>query len=97
MTKSCTHCITGQKQAPGMDRFFSPANLNRYGKLMSGAVDDSERHQLLEDLDEEMNAFRREARAAAFSPSQSDKSSALSHDRGNPASPRLSRPHWRHA
>ncbi len=61
MTKSHTHHIRVQKPATGMDRFFSPLNLDRYRKLASGAVGDSERHQLLEDLNEEMNAFRREA------------------------------------
>lgn len=54
-----------QKPAAGMSRFFSPANLDRYRKLASGAIGEVEQHQLLEDLAEEMNAFRREARVAA--------------------------------
>jgi hypothetical protein len=36
-----------------------------YRKLASGAIGEAEQHQLLKDLAEEMNAFRREARVAA--------------------------------
>jgi hypothetical protein len=49
----------------GMGRFFSPANLDRYRKLAGGAVGDTERHQIMEDLAKEMNSFRREARMVA--------------------------------
>jgi hypothetical protein len=48
-----------------MSRFFSPVNLDRYRKLASATIDEVEQHQLLKDLAEEMNAFRREARVAA--------------------------------
>lgn len=54
-----------QQPTTGMSRFYSPANLDRYRKLASGAIEEAEQHQLLEDLAEEMNAFRREAREAA--------------------------------
>jgi len=48
-----------------MRRFLSPTNLDRYRKLASGAIGEAEQHQLLEDLAEEWNAFRREARLTA--------------------------------
>ncbi len=57
--------IRVQKATPGMGRFFSPASLARYRKLASGGICDAELRHLLEDLAEEMNAFRREARMAA--------------------------------
>jgi hypothetical protein len=47
-----------------MDRFFSPKNLERYRRLASSGIAETEQHQLLEDLAGEMRAFRREARAA---------------------------------
>jgi hypothetical protein len=47
-----------------MGRFFSSTNLDRYRKLASGAIAEAEQHQLLKDLAEEMNAFRREALGA---------------------------------
>ena len=50
-----------QETELGMGRFFSPANLDRYRRLASGVLDEAERHQVLEDLAGEMNAFRREA------------------------------------
>lgn len=53
--------IRGQERPSGMGRFFSSTNLNRYRKLVSGAIGEAEKHQLLKDLAEEMNAFRREA------------------------------------
>ena len=49
----------------GMARFFSPANLDRYRKLASGAVDETERHRIMNDLAKEMQSFRCEARMAA--------------------------------
>ena len=57
--------IRGQKPPSGMGRFFSSTNLDRYRKLVSGAIGEAEKHQLLKDLAEEMNAFRREAYGAA--------------------------------
>ncbi|HVT30540.1 MAG TPA: hypothetical protein VHE81_21200, partial [Lacipirellulaceae bacterium] len=54
-----------QQPTTGMSRFYSPTNLDRYRKLASGAIDEAEQHQLLEDLTEEMNAFKREALVAA--------------------------------
>jgi hypothetical protein len=57
-----------QKPAAGMSRFFSQANLDRYRRLASGGIGEIEQHQLLEDLAEEMNAFRREAHAVAANP-----------------------------
>lgn len=48
----------------GMARFFSPANLDRYRKLASGAVDETEWHQIMKDLAKEMQSFRSESRMA---------------------------------
>jgi hypothetical protein len=47
-----------------MARFFSRSNLDRYRKLASGKIGQAEQQQLLEDLAEEMSAFKREALAA---------------------------------
>ena len=58
--------IRGQKPASGMGRFYSSTNLDRYRKLISGAIGEAEKHQLLKVLAEEMNAFRREAHGAAY-------------------------------
>jgi hypothetical protein len=57
--------ISGQRPPSGMERFFSSTNLDRYRKLASGAIAAAEQYQLLKDLAEEMNAFRRDARGAA--------------------------------
>ena len=67
MTKSRTQLIRVPKPAPGMGRFFSPTNLDRYRKLASGVIGESEQHRIFEDLAEEMDAFRCEARVAAVS------------------------------
>jgi hypothetical protein len=48
-----------------MERFFSSTNLDRYRKLASGAIVAVEQRNLLKDLAEEMNAFRRDARGVA--------------------------------
>ena len=56
--------IREQKPPSGMGRFFSSTNLDRYRKLVSGAIGKAEKHQLLKDLADEMNAFRREAHGA---------------------------------
>jgi hypothetical protein len=60
-----TQHIRAQKTAAGMSRFYSQTNLNRYRKLARGAIGVAEQRQLLKDLAEEMNAFRREIRWAA--------------------------------
>jgi hypothetical protein len=57
------HRARVRESGAGMGRFFSPTNLDRYRKLASGAVDDTERHQIMEDLAKEMNSFKREARS----------------------------------
>lgn len=57
----------------GMDRFFSPANLIRYRKLATGAIDDRERFRILKVLGEELKAFKREARATALTPTADTK------------------------
>jgi hypothetical protein len=44
-----------------MGRFFSPGNLARYRELASGTISEIEQRQLLKELAEEMNAFRRES------------------------------------
>jgi hypothetical protein len=62
MTTSPAQHIGVQKPTPGMSRFFSPTNLDRYRRLASGALGEAEQHRLLQDLAEEMKAFRREAR-----------------------------------
>lgn len=80
MTTSTTQHIRMQKSAAGMGRFFGPMNLDRYRKLASGAISNAEQHQLLEDLAEEMNAFRREARVAAV-----NRRSALKENVGSQA------------
>jgi hypothetical protein len=54
--------IRMRKRAAGMARFFSQSNRERYRKLASGMISQAEQHQLLEDLAEEMDAFKREAR-----------------------------------
>lgn len=51
-----------RKRAAGMARFFTQSNRERYRKLASGMISQGEQHQLLEDLAEEMDAFKREAR-----------------------------------
>jgi hypothetical protein len=51
-----------RKRAAGMARFFSRSNRERYRKLASGMISQAEQHQLLEDLAEEIDAFKREAR-----------------------------------
>jgi hypothetical protein len=63
-----------------MSRFFSPVNLDRYRKLASGTIGETEQYQLLEDLAEEMNAFRREARVVAV-----DRRLAFKESAGSPA------------
>jgi hypothetical protein len=62
MAKSRTKNITMRKPAAGMARFFSRSNRDRYRKLASGTISQAEQHQLLGDLAEEMDAFKREAR-----------------------------------
>jgi hypothetical protein len=54
--------IKMQKRGAGMARFFSQSNRERYRKLASGMISQAEQHQLLEDLAEEIDAFKREAR-----------------------------------
>jgi hypothetical protein len=61
MAKLPSQHITVQRLRSGMRRFFSATNLDRYRILASTAVGEAEQHQLLRDLAEEMNAFRREA------------------------------------
>lgn len=54
--------ITIRKRPIGMARFFSKSNRDRYRRLASGAISQAEQHQLLDDLAEEMDAFKREVR-----------------------------------
>ena len=51
-----------RKRAAGMARFFSRSNRERYRKLASGMISQAEQHKLLEDLAEEIDAFKRVAR-----------------------------------
>ena len=69
-----------QTSGDAMSRFFSPVNLDRYRKLASGTIGETEQYQLLEDLAEEMNAFRREARVVAV-----DRRPAFKESAGSPA------------
>jgi hypothetical protein len=55
-----------QEPATGMGRFFSPRNLGRYRKLAGGGLGEEEQRQLLKDLAEEMDEFRRETHRTAF-------------------------------
>ena len=64
MAKSRAKNITIQKPATGMARFFSRSNRDRYRKLASGTISQAEQHQLLDDLAEEMDAFKWEARCS---------------------------------
>ena len=71
MRKSRPRRIKTPDPATGMARFFSRSNLDRYRKLASSAISQDEQHQLLDDLAEEMDAFKREARCC-LSPAESD-------------------------
>lgn len=82
MSKFRTQRFGMQKPGSGMSRFFSPANLDRYRKLASGAIGEAEQHELLQDLVEEMNAFRREARVAAVNRRSAFMASVSSHTAG---------------
>ena len=53
--------VANEKYKTGMARFFSPRNLDRYRKLATGAVGDTERRHVLGLLAEEVTAFRRES------------------------------------
>jgi len=64
MRKPRTKNIRKGKPAAGMARFFSQSNRDRYRKLASGTISQVEQHQLLDDLAEEMDAFKREARCS---------------------------------
>lgn len=64
MIRSRARHVGTQESAMGIDRFFSPRNLCRYRKLAGGAISEIEQIQLLEELAEEMNTFRRESRMA---------------------------------
>jgi hypothetical protein len=54
-----------RKPAAGMARLFSQSNRVRYCKLASGMISQAEQHQLLEDVTEEMEAFKRRLAAAS--------------------------------
>ena len=69
-----------RKRAAGMARFFSQSNRERYRKLASGMISQAEQHQLLEDLAEEVDAFKREARCC-LSPAADKGSVSGSRDR----------------
>ena len=69
-----------RKRAAGMARFFSQSNRERYRKLASGMISQAEQHQLLEDLAEEVDAFKREARCS-LSPAADKSSVSGSRDR----------------
>jgi hypothetical protein len=71
---SRAHRVKARTSDAGMGRFFSPTNVDRYRKLASGAVGDAERHQIMEELAEEMHSFKREARIAIDGPPPLDDS-----------------------
>jgi hypothetical protein len=70
---------THQETAPGMSRFFSQANIDRYRKLANGAVSKAEQCQLLGELTAEMHAFKCEARLVAARGEHSSRSRDDSH------------------
>jgi len=53
--------VAAARYKTGLARFFSPANLDRYRRLASEAIGDTERRHVLDVLAMEMKAFRREA------------------------------------
>ena len=63
-----------------MARFFSRSTLDRYRKLASGMISQAEQHQLLEDLAEEIDAFKRKARCC-LSPAADNGRVSISRDR----------------
>jgi hypothetical protein len=78
MRKSRTKNVRILNPPAGMARFFSQSNRDRYRKLASGTISQAEQHQLLDDLAEEMNAFKREARCCL---SPAAENSAISDSR----------------
>jgi hypothetical protein len=80
MAKSRIKTVTMRKRAAGMARFFSQSNCDRYRKLASGTISQAEQHQLLGDLAEEMDAFKREARCC-LSPAAENSIVSDSRDR----------------
>lgn len=71
--------IKMRKRGAGMARFFSQSNRERYRKLASGTIGKAEQHQLLEDLAEEIDAFKREARCC-LSPAADNGMVSISRD-----------------
>ena len=65
-----------RKSSAGMARFFSQSNRDRYRKLASGTISRAEQHQLLDDLAEEMDAFKREARCSLSPAAENSTGSA---------------------
>jgi hypothetical protein len=81
MTRSRIKRISLKRPALGMARFFSRSNLDRYRKLASGKIGQAEQHQLLEDLAEEMSAFKREALTTGSHRAAERSIVSQSHDR----------------
>ena len=80
MVKSRIENLAMRKRAAGMARFFSKSNRDRYRKLASGTISLAEQHELLDDLAEEMDAFKREARCC-LSPATANSIVSDSRDR----------------
>lgn len=80
MAQPRTKSSTMRKRAAGMARFFSKSNRDRYRRLASGTISQAEQHQLLDDLAEEMDEFKREARCC-LSPAAENSIGADSRDR----------------
>ena len=80
MVKSRIKRPAKRNRAAGMARFFSKSNRDRYRKLASGTISQAEQHQLLDDLAEEMDAFKRETRCC-LSPATANRMLSDSRDR----------------
>lgn len=57
--------VVAQNHGAGMGRFYNVKNLNRYRRLAGGAIDVTERCEIIKMLTQELNAFKREARTTA--------------------------------
>lgn len=62
---SRSRSVEPHRSEVGMQRFFTPTNLDRYRKLASGTVNDPEWKQIMGELAKEMTEFRCEARGVA--------------------------------
>ena len=52
--------VASEEYKTKMGRFFNPMNLDRYRKLASDEIDDSERQRVFDVFANELRAFKRE-------------------------------------